>query len=667
MKKVIKITILTILICIFAVFAVSCTEALGFLHKSCVDANGDLICDSCGKNITPAICATHTDFDGNGVCEVCATAFSKKMEGISFQDRTFTYDGNEKTIEVLGAPSGAVIEYDVPNVQTNAGEYEITATVRCEGYELTELSATMKIRAATIEIRFPERDGAFLPNGKAPKIGYTLDGVLDGDEVLVTFDFGDYKFDKEGIFEATAISENPNYKIKAIDATISVRFANSVHTVSFDTGLENRTIDPEEVMDGETIEAPRAPSNYGYELVGWYFGDTEWDFSDPVTMNMALTAKWKLAEHSIIYILDGGKNSELNPGFYTMESELTIQSPTKDGYVFHGWYSDSEFTTPADPEIKKGSHGRITLYANWSCDNTIAIVEKRDPTPTTEGYIKTNCTVCHSNEKTEILPVTDSIKLLAIGNSFSVDALEYLYKLLEDAGIEDILIVNLYKGGCSIDTHYNSAIAGSEIYTLYISDSDSGKMVSQSGIYNLEYAMTLEDWDIITMQQASSQSYQSAKYENVENLVNYVKGYQPEAKLYWHMTWAYDTYHLEDTDNKFENSLEMYEGIVGAVSENILTSDSFSLVIPVGTAIQNLRTSHLGDSQTRDGYHLNKGVGRYTAALTWLKFMYDIDLADITYTPSSYPEIAENLDVIKEAVNNAYLNPYEVTDSVISR
>ena len=125
----------------------------------------------------------------------------------------------------------------------------------------------------------------------------------------------------------------------------------------------------------------------------------------------------------------------------------------KDGYVFHGWYLDSSLTEKADTDIAKGTVGNLTLYANWTCDKTISVIERLEATPLRDGYVKTDCTVCHTKEKTEILYRTNSIKILAIGNSFSIDALEYLYQILSDAGVENIVIANLYKSGCSIDMH----------------------------------------------------------------------------------------------------------------------------------------------------------------------------------------------------------------------
>ena len=130
------------------------------------------------------------------------------------------------------------------------------------------------------------------------------------------------------------------------------------------------------------------------------------------------------------------------------------------------------------------------------------------------------------------------------------------------------------------------------------------------------------------------------------------------------MTWAYQQ---DSTHSGFPNynsdQMTMYNSILSVVENKILTNDDISFVIPSGTAIQNLRTSTLGDTLTRDGYHLSHGIGRYTAALTWLAKITGYDISKITATPADHPDVATYLDHIKDAVVKAIANPYEVTVS----
>ena len=300
-------------------------------HTVCVDINKDSICDTCGKAMPVAECKEHRDTDGDGQCDKCDAAVLRNMTGIIFSDAEFTYDGEEHTIAVAGAPAGAAVTYDVANVQKDAGEYEITATVTCEGYNPYTATATLTINAKVITIKWGDNSEAFPANGKAPELQYTLTGVVEGDEVEVGFDFGDYDFIEQGTVEVTAISLNPNYKIRAKEAKTEIVMGPNIHTVTFDTGIEDKTVDPQRVLDGDSITAPRAPSRAGYDLIGWYNGDQEWDFSAPVTESMNLTANWKAVEYTITYNLHGGINAESNPTAYTIETGADISAPTRDG------------------------------------------------------------------------------------------------------------------------------------------------------------------------------------------------------------------------------------------------------------------------------------------------------------------------------------------------
>jgi uncharacterized repeat protein (TIGR02543 family) len=71
--------------------------------------------------------------------------------------------------------------------------------------------------------------------------------------------------------------------------------------------------------------------------------------------------------YTIDYVLDGGKNSGDNPDTYKATDEsFKLKSPTKKGYKFSGWYTDKECTSDKVTKIKKGTTGKITLYAKWT-------------------------------------------------------------------------------------------------------------------------------------------------------------------------------------------------------------------------------------------------------------------------------------------------------------
>ncbi len=268
------------------------------------------------------------------------------------------------------------------------------------------------------------------------------------------------------------------------------------------------------------------------------------------------------------------------------------------------------------------------------------------------------CGRCH----TDTIPKT--LKVLAIGNSFSQDAMEHLYLVAKDMGIENILLGNLYIGGCSLQRHLRNMKEDLGEYTFFISDEESCGMITEGECRTAEYGITYTDWDYITVQQASNYSGIAESFSYLDDIISYVNSKKiSDSKLLWHMTWAYqqDSAHSGFV-NYNTDQMTMYNSIVSAVREIILTNGAISGVIPSGTAIQNLRTSALGDTLTRDGFHLSLGIGRYTAALTWLAYITGCDVDPVTAYPEKYPEVADNLDYIKDAVKRALSAPLSVTE-----
>ena len=258
-------------------------------------------------------------------------------------------------------------------------------------------------------------------------------------------------------------------------------------------------------------------------------------------------------------------------------------------------------------------------------------------------------------------PKTD-IKILAIGNSFSVDAMEYLFPILKDGGYENIVLGNLYIGGCSLDQHWSNIVNESKLYTYYLNTEGTWKTY---GSMSVEDVIKTEEWDYVTIQQVSQNSGMPSTFGNLNNIVDYVASTVPSAKIYWHMTWAYQS---DSTHSGFinysQNQNKMYEAIVSTVKDTVLSNPNIAGAIPCGTTIQNLRTSYLGDKLTRDGYHLSEDVGRYAAAMTWAAVLGGVDVATVKYTNSTPSLIA--LPAIVEAVKGAQSEPFAVTPSTVT-
>ena len=251
-----------------------------------------------------------------------------------------------------------------------------------------------------------------------------------------------------------------------------------------------------------------------------------------------------------------------------------------------------------------------------------------------------------------------SFKVLTVGNSFSDDTMEYVYKIAESAGKNDIVLGNLYIGGCSLATHALNAKNDNATYEYRFNDSDVWKTEND---YKLRHALEDEDWDFVSLQQASGSSGVESTYnEDLDFLISYVKEHAPNAKIVWNMTWAYAQSSTHAEFNNYDNDqMKMYESIVGAVKNKILTNSEFVKIAPCGTAIQNARTSFIGDNLTRDGYHLTMNVGRYIAGLTFVETLTGVPATEISFKPDGVTNVVREVAVT--AAHNAALKPFEIT------
>lgn len=225
------------------------------------------------------------------------------------------------------------------------------------------------------------------------------------------------------------------------------------------------------------------------------------------------------------------------------------------------------------------------------------------------------------------------IKVLAIGNSFSEDAIEqYLYELAAAQG-DSLVIGNAYIGGCSIDRHWSNAQTGKPEYRYR-------KIVG--GKTATRYHVALDDiiaddqWDIISLQQASHFSGLPYTYANLQRLKDHVLAICPnkQVEIVWHMTWAYakDSHHHAFRFYHHDQLL-MYNNICLTMADQ-LPRVGISRIIPVGMAVQKAR-GKMGEVLCRDGFHLNKAYGRYTAACTWCEFLTGRKVVGNSYHPES--------------------------------
>ncbi|SFF97482.1 DUF4886 domain-containing protein [Prevotella sp. KH2C16] len=226
------------------------------------------------------------------------------------------------------------------------------------------------------------------------------------------------------------------------------------------------------------------------------------------------------------------------------------------------------------------------------------------------------------------------IKVLAIGNSFSEDAVEqYLWQLAAAQG-DTLVIGNAYIPGCPIERHYNNILVDKKEYE-YRKVVDGKKTNTKKT--GLRQIIEDEAWEIISLQQASHFSGVPQTYEHLQGLKAEVLKFttNPKAEIIWHLTWAYahDATH-EGFKSYGRNQRNMYEAILNAVRRE-LPKAGIRHLIPSGIAIQNARKK-IGDYLNRDGFHLSYSLGRYTAACTWCEFLTGKSVVGNPYHPETF-------------------------------
>ena len=123
----------------------------------------------------------------------------------------------------------------------------------------------------------------------------------------------------------------------------------------------------------EIVNLPANPEKVGYVFDGWYFDNEVWEkpftanslLDTSLSIDMYVYAKSMPITYNIKYELNGGENNSANPTTYTIESEkIVLQTPSKTGYDFVGWYADEELTEKVE-KISTGSSGDRKFYAKW--------------------------------------------------------------------------------------------------------------------------------------------------------------------------------------------------------------------------------------------------------------------------------------------------------------
>lgn len=235
------------------------------------------------------------------------------------------------------------------------------------------------------------------------------------------------------------------------------------------------------------------------------------------------------------------------------------------------------------------------------------------------------------------------MNILAIGNSFSDDATRYLYAVARADGYS-LQAANLYIGGCPLSLHHKNMLSGEPAYTLGYNGHLTGFPIS------LQNALTNREWDVVTLQQASHESFNPATFTPWgEELADYIRRLCPTARLVVHQTWAYeaDSERLHDVAG-YARAEDMLADVVSAYA-NFAKSIRADGIIPSGEMFGALLQNGV-ERVHRDTFHASLGAGRYALALLWYRMLTGRSVLSNPFRDFDQPIDKKTLEIIQTTV-----------------
>lgn len=219
----------------------------------------------------------------------------------------------------------------------------------------------------------------------------------------------------------------------------------------------------------------------------------------------------------------------------------------------------------------------------------------------------------------------DGLKILAIGNSFTGNGTYYIPWLLKELNDDEAFIAKLCQSGASLSMHWTNHIENLTNYTMKYSHGGEWNDVS---ITTLDEALQVFDWDIIIIQQMSTEAGRESTYQPyLDYLLRLISDTNSGARTGWQYTWAFtpdaSSWHLGF--KYYDNDPEiMYQAIIKTQS---LFADRFDIKIPSFQVVRKLRENfpQQKDGFSTDGVHLTE-AGCYALSCLWYETLIKPEL-----------------------------------------
>ena len=257
----------------------------------------------------------------------------------------------------------------------------------------------------------------------------------------------------------------------------------------------------------------------------------------------------------------------------------------------------------------------------------------------------------------------DTLRILAIGNSYTEDATTYLDSLVIHAGIDPqrVCLYQAVTASATFETWVN----------IYTSDSSVTLTRRVGKVKMLEHG-TLQEllrqpWNVIVVQQASNQSYVWSSYLYLKPFVELITSncLNPQACLAFQLVWSH-------TQSEMPYVLQ---GNI-ACCQKMIRRYGIDVIIPTGTAIQLARSTTLNAPlyMTRDRWHLHQGIACYIASCTWFQTLFTpvfstsvlgnpaVPIGNPATPDGSYT--SADIQLAQQCAYQAVLSPYDYLNPV---
>ena len=409
-------------------------------------------------------------------------------------------------------------------------------------------------------------------------------------------------------------------------------------------------------------------------------------------------------------------DAEINVVYFDANYKI-LSADNNTGWI-KAWTSVGAPTAAAYIRVVARATSGTNLTTEYSQNITITCGHVHDyksevtaPTCTEQGYTTYTCECGDSyvGDYTDPRP----LNILMIGNSFSWDAADFWYDMQTSMTYDamksmmadpyDVHLAVMYKGSATLAYHATCAMKNTSAYTYTeIGPETNYRWMPSSGTNasnNILDQLEARDWDIIVIQSyqheadgtepRSTYTGGDARFTEPEASVGYLLDYfaerEPNAAVYYYMPWATTKFYGSDTETGYHAMAKYTETTVPNLT-GTNSGKSFAGIIPVGTGIQNARTTYfdalrfssgtgstalLKDPQNGlqyDSQHLSFGLGRYIAGIIVAETLIPQEMRKDSYvlpTVKDSPavgELPQEYSVIGQlAAKYALQDPFKLT------